>query len=137
MNILTMKRVYSILFFMFATTSWAQQAGENISIGDYFSSALAGTVANYENDAIIEVEDIATARDSVWNIWRESVNLFEEEKLFPIEELEYRKSSSWTLPQSLEPNAVMPFYWGCNESPIKENGRYPLFVYMHGSGDKA
>ena len=133
----TMKRLYSISVLMLATASWAQQAGENISIGDYFSSTLAGTAVNYENDAAIELEDIATARDSVWNIWRESVNALDEEKLFPIEELEYRKSSSWTLPQALEPNAVMPFYWGCNEFPMKENGKYPLFVYMHGSGDKA
>lgn len=133
----TMKRLYSISVLMLATASWAQQAGENISIGDYFSSTLAGTAVNYENDAAIELEDIATARDSVWNIWRESVNALDEEKLFPIEELEYRKSSSWTLPQALEPNAVMPFYWGCNEFPMKGDGKYPLFVYMHGSGDKA
>ena len=132
-----MKRLYYVFVLMLATASWAQQGGENISIGNYFSSALAGTADGYESDVAIAVEDIAATRDLVWNIWRESVNAFDEEKLFPIEELENRKSSSWTLPQALEPNAVMPFYWGCNEFPMKGDGKYPLFVYMHGSGDKA
>src|SRR3712207_9049605 len=39
-----------------------------------------------------------------------------------------------TLFRSLEPDAVMPYYWGTKgEKPEKG---YPLYLYMHGSGGK-
>ena len=41
---------------------------------------------------------------------------------------------TWSLPESLEPNACMNFYLGVKgEKP--ENG-YPVFLYLHGSGPR-
>lgn len=41
---------------------------------------------------------------------------------------------TWTIPDSLEPNAKMNFYLGCKGS-MPENG-YPVFIYLHGSGPR-
>ena len=41
----------------------------------------------------------------------------------------------WKLPEELEPQAVMPFYFG--RKGQQPEGGYPLFLYLHGSGPKA
>lgn len=41
----------------------------------------------------------------------------------------------WELPDSLEPNAVMPYYWGMKGTDEAGN-ELPLFLYLHGSGPK-
>jgi hypothetical protein len=41
----------------------------------------------------------------------------------------------WKLPDSLEPNAVMPYYWGMKGTDEIGN-ELPLFLYLHGSGPK-
>ena len=41
---------------------------------------------------------------------------------------------TWTLPDSLEPNARMNFYLGV-KGDKPENG-YPVFLYLHGSGPR-
>lgn len=41
---------------------------------------------------------------------------------------------TWTLPDSLEPNAKMNFYLGVKGDMPKDG--YPVFLYMHGSGPR-
>lgn len=43
--------------------------------------------------------------------------------------------TTWTLPDSLEPNAKMNFYLGVKGDMPKEG--YPVFLYLHGSGPRA
>ena len=42
--------------------------------------------------------------------------------------------TTWTLPDSLEPNAKMNFYLGV-KGDMPKNG-YPVFLYLHGSGPR-
>lgn len=42
---------------------------------------------------------------------------------------------TWTLPDSLEPNARMNFYLGVKGDKPQEG--YPVFLYLHGSGPRA
>ena len=106
------------------------------TIRDLFSASLQGEDVTMEENAEVSVDNIAATREKVWQIWRSAVEGFDEEKLFPVTELELRKTGSWTLPSKLEPNAKMPFYWGCNAEKVQAGTKYPLFLYMHGSGDK-
>ncbi|MBO5699345.1 MAG: hypothetical protein J6R79_05005 [Bacteroidaceae bacterium] len=106
------------------------------SIYDYFTASLENGKLNKLDETIISIDDISTHRTKIWRIWKDAVNNFEEEKLVPLKPLEERASSSWTLPEDLEPNAKMPFYWGCNDSEVAADTKYPLFLYMHGSGNK-
>ena len=56
-----------------------------------------------------------------------------EQKLAKPEDLQKGIKASWNLPEALEKNAVMPYYYG-----VKGNaaGKFPLFLYLHGSGPK-
>lgn len=106
------------------------------AITTYFTGTLKEQRVKFENSDKIALEAIQATRDSIWAIWRESVDNFEEEKLIPLRQLEYRDVGKWTLPAKLEPNAVMPYYWGLNRVMEIGNNKFPMFLYMHGSGDK-
>lgn len=113
---------------------------EKETMQTFFTNSLNGKSGTYSANRAIDNNQIATVRAQVWEEWRNSVNNFDEEKLIPIGWLEDRNTGSWTLPSNLEPNATMPYYWGANTSSadeINDNSKFPLFLYMHGSGDKA
>lgn len=138
-----MKKLFTILFLgsLAAVPSGAQEiidSQREQEIYDSFVSTLDGGEAGTIADAVLSHNDISSVRETVWGIWKKAVENYEEEKLIELDILENRKSGSWVLPSSLEPNATMPYYYGCNEYPsLDAEKRYPLFLYMHGSGDKA
>ena len=75
----------------------------------------------------------------MWQLWRESNKAFSEEKLpAPALISETMPSHAWNLPneeyggQSYP--ARMPFYYGYKGA--RPTVGYPLFLYLHGSGDK-
>lgn len=106
-------------------------------ISDYFNASLTEDFAGFEDGSIIPVSEIAPAREKIWELWKKSVDACDEEKLIALDILENRKTGSWTLPSDLE-SGNMPYYYGCNAYPTYDaEKRYPLFLYMHGSGDKA
>lgn len=105
------------------------------AITGYFSESLKGEKGTFAHDATIATKEIAALRSAIWNLWRESVANHSEEKLAPLSTITKEKTDSWTLPENLEPNAIMPYYWGVNGT-IEEGEKYPMFLYMHGSGNK-
>ena len=135
-----MKRLLFCLLSVVGIVSLQAQGNVNINeeiISDYFNASLTEDFAGFEDGSIIPVSEIAPAREKVWNIWKDAVNGFSEEKLIDLEILENRNTGSWTLPSNLE-SGNMPYYYGCNAYPTYDaEKRYPLFLYMHGSGDKA
>lgn len=107
-------------------------------ITDYFNASIGDEDVQLDGESVIPTGEIASIREKIWNLWKTVVENYDEEKLIPLDILENRKSGSWVLPSSLEPNATMPYYYGCNEYPsFDADKRYPLFLYMHGSGDKS
>lgn len=88
-----------------------------------------------DNDGKDTVEVVAENRDRVWGLWKEANGDFMEDKLpTPDDLVTSHEASHWTLPAELEPNAIMPFYYGTKGSAPGEG--YPLFLYLHGSGSK-
>lgn len=105
---------------------------------EYFNNTLNSNDTPLESSTPLRLDKIGETREELWNLWKSAVDDYDEDKLIPLEILENRKSGKWTLPSALEPNAVMPYYYGCNSYPsFDESKQYPLFLYMHGSGDKA
>lgn len=101
----------------------------------YFASSLNGEKAEFKHDKGIGTDDIVSTRKAVWECWRRAVEEFEEEKLIaPNSPEEARNAGCWLLPASLEPDAEMPYYF--IKKGEKPSGGYPLFLYMHGSGNK-
>lgn len=101
----------------------------------YFTNYLNGQTIPYTDKTHIALSDIDKQQASVWQAWVNANNSFSEQKLPQLEKLADAKSGNWLLPASLEPNAIMSFYWGYKGEPIPQGG-YPLFLYLHGSGPK-
>lgn len=104
-------------------------------VKEYFTSTLQGVECEYSNGKAIKLADIKQMRTAVWNCWRDAVDGYSEEKLIaPFAADEPRDTGYWHLPENLEPDANMPYYFiKKGEQP---QAGYPLFLYMHGSGDK-
>ena len=107
--------------------------GKSKKVVSYFAKALQGTRTDYEGNE--KIKDIEATRSAVWECWREAVNGLNEEKLnAPFATTEPRDTGYWRLPQELEADALMPYYF-IKKGEQPGNG-YPLFLYMHGSGEK-
>ena len=104
-------------------------------VGNYFVDRLNGTSSEYDGADKISLKDIKSARKAVWECWREAVNALDEEKLIaPHANGEPRDTGYWHLPENLESKALMPYYF-IKKGDMPSDG-YPLFLYMHGSGNK-
>ena len=82
---------------------------------------------------LIKNKDIAQNQKMVWAAWCEANRELNEQKLAKPEDLQKGIKASWNLPEALEKNAVIPYYYGVKGSA---SGKLPLFLYLHGSGPK-
>lgn len=84
----------------------------------------------------LTADNLDAARAEVWRAWCEA-NRSESEacRLPGLQPLtDSITPAAWHIPPELEPDAVMPFYYGFkgeSDAPL------PLFIYLHGSGPKA
>ena len=72
------------------------------------------------------------------NTFAEKTKDTNDEKVFRellTDSLSKANVTTWTLPDSLEPNAKMNFYLGVKGDMPKDG--YPVFLYLHGSGPRA
>jgi predicted esterase len=100
----------------------------------FFSKSLNEAEAVFTDDSHkITWKNVAEAQALVWEAWREANFRFNEEKLIPTESIELGKNGKWHLPENLEPDAVMNYYWGSKNA--KNDSGYSLFLYLHGSGN--
>ena len=104
-------------------------------VNSYFANKLQGGTAAYSCNDKIDLSDIEAVREKVWECWRKAMNDINEEKLIdPYAATEPRDTGCWRLPEAMESNAIMPYYF-IKKGDMPSSG-YPLFLYMHGSGDK-
>ncbi len=82
---------------------------------------------------VVTWADADTARGAIWSAWREANARLGESKLPPLTPLDGAAPGQWTVPDSLERNAVMRYYYGTRGVPAAGQP-LPLFVYLHGSG---
>lgn len=100
----------------------------------WFKTVLSqGQAAPFADDLKIKPGDQKNAAAAVWLAWVEANRQFDEEKLPPINPIEMGDSNRWVIPAELEADAVMNYYWGSKGEKPEEG--YPLFLYLHGSGD--
>lgn len=125
----------------FSNTLSAQKPDLQKKVKNYFlqvlqakQKALEKSYKDLEKEGNeLENKEMANYQKMVWDAWCEANQEFKEEKLIPLEKLEKGNHGKWNLPSSLEPNAVMNYYWGYKGESVKS---YPLFLYLHGSGSK-
>ena len=104
-------------------------------IKSYFEANLQGDKAPYTESQHLQWKEVKAHRDQVWQAWCEANHAFEEDKLPPLRPLTDADTLLWPLPQELEPNAIMPYYYGTKGDQPAEG--WPLYLYIHGSGAKA
>ena len=112
----------------------ASAAGDDEALINYFSARLNGSEEAFSQNIPVEFSQIEAQQQAVWQAWAKANEAFDEERLIPLDELSLKKNSSWTLPAKLEYNAVMNYYYG--KKGARPEAGYPLFLYLHGSGDK-
>lgn len=142
--------VMALASLSYSTQTMAQSLGLQKKVNAYFLQSLKAQQKALEKDgkaefskntpldtklqAAIDGKDIANYQKMVWTAWCDANKNLQEEKLIEPEDLTLAKNSSWNLPQCLEPNAVMPYYYG--KKGVAADGKFPLFLYVHGSGPK-
>lgn len=73
-------------------------------------------------------EQVDSARRVVWEEWVAA----QPQTLPELRALDGEGGGSWVIPDSLEPHAVMDFFYGTKG----DAEQYPLFLYLHGSGPR-
>ncbi|GAB6975261.1 carboxylesterase family protein [Prevotella falsenii] len=114
----------------FLQTLKTRQGAELKSKADYVRNTIYSTDIQKQ----IKAKDISDNQKMVWTAWCDANRELQEQKLMKPESLQKGNHASWNLPQELEPNAIMPYYYGVKG---KADGKLPLFLYLHGSGPKA
>lgn len=99
----------------------------------YFESALQGCEGQLVGKEF-SARSLADKRQTVWKAWVQANQAFNEPGLPALDSLAAAPRGEWVLPQQLEPDAVMPFYFGYKGDCPSEG--YPFFLYLHGSGPK-
>ena len=105
------------------------------AIEEHFINGLQATQSHYTENLHIRWQDVDNYRTTVWQAWREANLKFEEDKLPPLRPLTNTDTLLWPLPAELEPDAIMPYYYGTKGEKPTEG--WPLYLYIHGSGPKA
>lgn len=100
---------------------------------EYFEHTLqtSNTACTYQKT--ISHKKVDATKQQVWEAWKAANNHVKQNVLMPTAALS-NQSDAWQLPDSLEPHATMPYYFG-TKGNRPENG-YPFFLYLHGSGPK-
>ena len=91
------------------------------------------TASVTELQEVVDEKDIDSYQQMVWKAWQDANKELKEEKIITMDDLQKGNNSTWTLPSSLEPNAILPYYYGRKENT---SSSLPLFLYLHGSGPK-
>lgn len=100
----------------------------------FFEGRLNGEPVEWTHSKTLKMKQLESGRRQIWQAWKEANAQYEEERLIALQPLSAAAGGSWKLPSALEPNAVLPYYYG-SKGERPEQG-YPLFLYLHGSGPK-
>lgn len=117
-----------------ALTTIVAQAHTSDTLVRYFLQTLYGHEQASDLSKKIKINDLEQKRAYVWEAWKKANAAFEEERLIDIGPLQQAKTGQWHLPESLEPHAIMSYYWGAKGEKPQEG--YPVFIYLHGSGPR-
>ena len=108
-----------------------------VILGACLCTLTAGNLHARDKKKVLKASNVEEARKRVWMEWRKEQALLDERDglgKLAFSDLAEPSLTRWTLPDSLESKAVMPFYSGTKGDRPADG--YPLFIYQHGSGPK-
>lgn len=112
------------------------------SVSAYFNKTVASLERSLElpegfsSDTPVTVskDNVPYFREEVWKLWQQANAPYIHNAFPELKPLEDKVEGSWKLPEDMEPDATMPFYWGSKGERPADG--YALYIFMHGSGDK-
>lgn len=127
-------RLRHLFAFVLSVTLIQTHGQNNTSAKDYFYQTLMKGEVGQAQSQRISVKQITAKRHELWQAWQATNRQYNQITLPHLMSLATCNPSSWQIPDSLEPNATLPFYYGYKGE--KPTMGYPLFIYLHGSGPK-
>ena len=115
-------------------STFAYTQSTSTDIKGHFVNHLNGHTTPYTESQRLQWNDVERHRTLVWEAWQDANLEFKEDKLPAPTALTNTDTLLWPLPQELEPNAVMPYFYGTKGDKPTEG--WPLYLYIHGSGPK-
>ena len=107
---------------LFSSSLSAQPAGLKENLKNYFLHQLEkksdASLAAFSQKKALKWKEAQKYQTLVWKAWQEANAQLDEEKLIPLRSLCPKNKGMWHLPASLEPSAVMPYYWGIKWNEI-------------------
>lgn len=128
---MNIRYVFLVIFFMSIMQLKGQYKEDAI---DYFHQCLLKSKIVEAKRQRISTKDLSAMRQATWQAWKVANKVYNKLTLPYLKALKESRTASWLLPDSLEPNATMHFYYGYKGQKPQEG--YPLFIYLHGSGPK-
>lgn len=107
-------------------------AGVGAAAAEFFVGRLAGGGDTLSVSCAVTWAGVDSVRGAIWDAWRAANSRLAEPKLLPLAPLDGAEPGLWDIPDSLERDAVMRYYYGSRG--VAEGRALPLFVYLHGSG---
>lgn len=102
----------------------------------YFENSIGDTYSDYAGKGRrLDAKDIPAAREYVWDIWRRAVRNEQGEHLPALSPHRDTKWGELQTPDGIWqlPEGEMNFFYGSKGE--KPEAGYPLFLFIHGSGD--
>lgn len=106
------------------------------SSGRIIFSLLAAVFAAAASAQTVALSDLPALRKQLWEEHVAAVRQSAPFSLVALEPLDSARTGRISIPDSLEPNAAMPYYFG-TKGAADSTGLRPVFIYLHGSGPKA
>ena len=122
---------------IFASLGCLSVSAENIekkAISDYLLARLEKKEPPKLANRLLKASNQAEVQKLVWEAFADACHNFDVDQLPAPDSLAAARQYAWQLPDGSEPSTNMPFYFGTKGS--KPEAGYPLFLYMHGSGEK-
>lgn len=91
-----------------------------------------GNTVAFSPDKKLKADELADMSAQVWRAWQSANAAIDEERLPALTPIS-ADSAKWSIPAELEPDAVLTFRYGSKGERPAEG--YPLFLYLHGSGE--
>lgn len=124
--------------FLFLLSALCGTLSAQKSAKTYFTDCYKSwTITTPTESRRLSLKKVDAHREKLWRLWLETIRESEPQRLIAYQPFGSLNTSKLQIPDSLEPNAVMPYHWN---KKVKADGadttQLPVFVYIHGSGPK-
>lgn len=115
----------------------ATTTDDETALTQYFYHHLLGMEPSLPELSAIDWADVSSTQEMVWRAWRQANAQMVEDGLPDLAPLTNEDYERWILPEELEPSAIMNFHFGYKgEAAQRPESGYPMYIFLHGSGDK-